>query len=231
MIGRPLYQALVRGYTEKQWGRHPRSLPPDIIARLPVRFDNRSGYFSDRRQGIPLEGYGRLFGKMLSHRNIDVCLNTDFFEIRNLVPKTCRIIYTGPVDRYFDYAYGRLRWRGLRFEREILSVGDFQGTAVMNYAAKSVPFTRIHEFRHLHPERAYIPDRTVIAREYPGECGPGEDPAYPVNTDGDREALARYLAGQEKFCRVIFGGRLGTYRYLNMDQTVKGALETYASKI
>lgn len=231
LVGRPLYEALIRGYSAKQWGCPPKDLPADIATRLPVRFDSDPDYFSDPWQGIPLNGYGKFFQDLLSHRNIDVYLNTDFFAIKGLLPKTCRVIYTGPIDRYFGYSGGELRWRSLLFEKETLATGDFQGTTVMNYAEETVPFTRIHEFRHFHKERAYPADKTVIAREYPRPCEAGCEPYYPVNTPGDREILARYLAAPENSGRVIFGGRLGTYRYLNMDQAVGTALDDYNSRI
>lgn len=231
MYGRPLYEAFIKGYTAKQWGRHPKDLPPEIIARLPPRFDRQPAYFNDPRQGIPREGYGKLFENLLSHPKIDTYLNTDFFDLRRRLPAGCRIIYTGPVDRYFDHACGTLDWRSLRFEKETFKAGDFQGTAVVNYAEESVPFTRIHEFRHFHEERAYPADRTLLAREYPCECAAGREPYYPVNTAGDREVLARYAARIRADGRLIPGGRLGTYRYLNMDQCVASALEVYEREI
>jgi UDP-galactopyranose mutase len=231
MTGRPLYEALIKGYTAKQWGRPPKELPPEVIARLPVRFDYRSDYFDDPLQGIPLEGYGALFKKLLDHPKIDVFLNTDFFEIRHLVPRTCTIIYTGPLDKYFDYKHGALRWRSLSFKKETLPTGDFQGTTVMNYAEERVPFTRIHEFRHFHGERKYPADRTVIAREYPEAWNTDKDPYYPVNTPEDRKVLARYNAESGKTGRLILGGRLGTYSYLNMDQAIAGALRAYERSI
>lgn len=231
LIGRPLYEAFIKGYTAKQWGHPPKELPPDAIERLPMRFGYKSDYFDDPRQGIPLGGYGKLFEKLLDHPNIDVCLNADFFEVRNLVPETCTVIYTGPVDRCFDYRHGTLRWRSLSFEKETLRTGNFQGTAVMNYAEESVPFTRIHEFRHYHEERGYPADRTVIVHEYPKAWDKDLDPCYPVNTAEDRKILAGYHAECAKSGRLILGGRLGTYSYLDMDQAVDSALQIYEQKI
>lgn len=231
LVGRPLYEALIRGYTAKQWGRDPRDLPAHVIERLPVRFGYKTDYFDDPWQGVPLDGYGALFDRILSHEKIDVYLGTDFFDVRHLVPDDCRVVYTGQVDRYLDYRFGELRWRSLRFEREALPVRDFQGTAVMNFAEESVPYTRIHEFRHLHEERGRPPDRTVVMREYSRTWRRGEDPSYPVDTPGDRETLARYLAECAKEDRLILGGRLGTYRYLDMDRTIDAALSTYEEKI
>lgn len=230
-IGWPLYRALVRGYTLKQWGTDPRQLPADIITRLPVRFNYKSDYFNDPWQGIPLDGYHQLFDRILDHPLIEVALGVDFHELRQQVPATCRIIYSGPIDRYFDYRFGRLGWRTLDFEKEVCPLGDFQGTTVMNYADEAVPFTRIHEFRHYHEERSYPLDRTVIYREYSRACGAADEPYYPVNTLADRQMLASYQAAAEQESQVIFGGRLGSYRYLDMDRTIAAALATYETCI
>ena len=230
-IGRPLYDAFIRGYTRKQWETDPRDLPAETITRLPVRFNYKSDYFDDPWQGIPLEGYHTLFKRLLDHPQIELRLNTDFFAIREQLPPDCTIIFTGPVDRYFGYRFGRLGWRTLDFEKEVCPIGDFQGTTVMNYAEETIPFTRIHEFRHYHEERCYPQDRTMIYREYSRTCGEADDPYYPVNTVRDREMLARYqeLVRGEK--RVIFGGRLGSYQYLDMDKSIAAALTTYREQI
>ena len=153
LIGRPLYEAFVRGYTEKQWQTDPRELSADIISRLPVRytFDNR--YFNDRYEGLPTDGYTAWLHRMADHPLIEVLLNVDYFEVRDQIPAGMPVVYTGPLDRYFDYAEGDLGWRTLDFEQEVLDIGDFQGTSVMNYADSDVPWTRVHEFRHFHPER------------------------------------------------------------------------------
>lgn len=226
-VGWPLYQAFIRGYTRKQWGTDPRQLSADIITRLPIRFNYKSDYFDDPWQGIPLDGYHKLFDRILDHPLIDVALGVDFQALRQQVPSACRIIYTGPIDRYFDYRFGGLGWRTLDFDKEVRPEGDFQGTAVMNYADEAVPFTRIHEFRHYHAERTYPLDRTVVYREYSRACGAGDEPYYPVNTPADRQMLACYQAAAENEPRVIFGGRLGSYRYLDMDKTIAAALTTY----
>jgi UDP-galactopyranose mutase len=231
LVGRPLYEAFIAGYTAKQWGHPPGELPAGVITRLPVRYGYKPDYFDDRWQGIPWDGYAALFSRLLDHPRIDVYPDTDYFDVRDRVPAGCRIVYTGPVDRFHDYRYGRLRWRSLSFEREVVPVRDFQGTAVMNYAEESVPFTRIHEFRHYHEERDYPADRSVIVREYPGSPADGEEPCYPVDTAGDRETLSRYAAANAGSDRVIFGGRLGSYRYLDMDRAVESALETYDTTI
>lgn len=231
LIGRPLYEAFIKGYTIKHWGADPKNLPAEIITRLPVRFNYKSDYFDDPWQGLPIEGYGQLFEKMLTHRNIDVYTNTDFFNIRHLIPRYCCVIYTGRVDQFFDYKHGELGWRTLSFEREVHQVGDFQGTAVMNFAEASIPYTRTHEFKHLHEERNYSNDSTLIFREYSKQLTEGDDPYYPINMSSDKEIHKKYQAEIEKNENVIFGGRIAAYRYLNMDQTIASALETYDEKI
>jgi UDP-galactopyranose mutase len=226
LIGRPLYEAFIRGYTAKQWQTDPTELPPEIISRLPVRYTYDSRYFSDTWEGLPTDGYTALLERMADHENIDVQLKTDFFDVRDDVVGDAPVLYTGALDRYFDYREGRLGWRTLDFEREVVEVGDFQGTPVMNYAAQDVPFTRIHEFRHFHPERDYPQDRTVIMREYSRAAEGDDEPYYPINTSTDREMLLRYreLAAKEE--GVVFGGRLGTYQYLDMHMAIAAALGT-----
>lgn len=231
LIGRPLYEAFIRGYTAKQWQTDPRELPSDIISRLPVRFTFNSRYFSDRFEGLPLDGYARLFERMLDVPNIKVMLNTDYFELRSRIRPKTLVVYTGPIDRYFDFRFGPLSWRTLDFEREVLEVGDFQGTSVMNYADEEIPFTRIHEFRHLHPERSYDDDRTVIFREYSRFAGRNDEPYYPINTREDRRVYQAYRKLAEQEPRTIFGGRLGTYRYLDMHQAIGSALKAFDNVI
>ncbi|MCW2941658.1 MAG: UDP-galactopyranose mutase [Actinomycetia bacterium] len=229
LIGRPLYEAFIRGYTAKQWQTDPRDLPAEIITRLPVRytFDNR--YFSDRFEGLPVDGYAAWLSRMADHPNITVQLCTDFFDLSAVgqVP----VVYTGPLDRYFGFVEGSLGWRTLDFELEVLPVGDFQGTPVMNYADEDVPYTRIHEFRHFHPERSYPLDKTVIMREFSRAAGRGDEPYYPVNTAGDRAKLLRYreLARGEQ--GVLFGGRLGTYQYLDMHMAIASALNMFDNRL
>jgi UDP-galactopyranose mutase len=224
LIGRPLYEAFVRGYTEKQWQTDPRDLPAEVISRLPVRytFDNR--YFSDTYEGLPVDGYAAWLERMAAHRLVDVVLDVDFFDVRGLVPGGTPVVYTGPLDRYFDYGEGRLGWRTLDFEQEVLPVGDFQGTSVVNYADSDVPWTRIHEFRHFHPERSHPPDRTVIVREYSRRADPSDEPYYPISTPADRALLARYRDRAAAEPDVYFGGRLGTYQYLDMHMAIASAL-------
>ncbi len=234
LIGRPLYEAFVRGYTAKQWQTDPRELPAANIARLPVRytFDNR--YFSDTHEGLPVDGYTAWLQRMADHPNIEVRLDTDFFDVRDALPAGVPVVYTGPLDRYFDYAEGELGWRTLDFEREVVPTGDYQGTSVMNYNDEDVPFTRIHEFRHFHPERDYPTDKTVIVREYSRAAKSGDEPYYPINTPDDRAKLERYrkLARAETAARnVLFGGRLGTYKYLDMHMAIGSALTMFDNRI
>ncbi len=167
-VGLNLYNALIKGYTCKQWGKDPKLLSADIISRLPVRYNYNANYFNDPYQGVPLGGYGQLFDRLLSHRNIELKLNTSYEEIAPHIPSTCTIIYTGMIDRLFDYQFGALEWRSLNFEWETKNIPDYQGTSVINYADESVPFTRIHEFKHYHPERteSFHAPQTVICREY-----------------------------------------------------------------
>ncbi|GGT73789.1 UDP-galactopyranose mutase [Actinomadura citrea] len=225
LIGRPLYEAFIRGYTAKQWRTDPRDLPAEIITRLPVRytFDNR--YFDDTREGLPVDGYTAWLERMADHPGIEVRLNTDFFDLRDDLVGNVPVVYTGPLDRYFDYAEGDLGWRTLDFETEVVPTGDFQGTPVMNYADEDVPYTRIHEFRHFHPERAGYPsDRTVIMREYSRAAARGDEPYYPVNTAADRARLLAYRELARREDGVLFGGRLGTYKYLDMHMAIASAL-------
>ncbi len=228
LIGRPLYEAFIRDYTMKQWQTDPKELPAEVITRLPVRytFDNR--YFNDTYEGLPVDGYTAWLERMADHPLIELKLNTDFFDQRNEYVGQVPVVYTGPVDRYFDYSAGRLGWRTLDFEREVLTdTGDFQGTPVMNYADEDVPYTRIHEFRHFHPERDYPSDRTIIMREFSRFAEADDEPYYPINTDVDRARLLKYrdLAAAEP--GLLFGGRLGTYKYLDMHMAIGSALSRF----
>jgi UDP-galactopyranose mutase len=225
LIGKPLYDAFIKGYTHKQWEVDPVKLPPDIITRLPIRLNYKSEYFDDPIQGIPLSGYSGVFQKLLSHKNITVLLNTDYDDIKENIPKTAHVVYTGPIDRFFNYRFGELGWRSIDLEREIIDVDDFQGTAVMNYADFEVPYTRIHEFKHYHPERKYKPGKTVISKEYSRKCKRGDEPYYPINTMEDKEKLEKYKS--IKVENVYFGGRLGSYQYLDMDDAIAAALNFY----
>jgi UDP-galactopyranose mutase len=232
LIGRPLYEAFIQGYTYKQWQTDPLELPAEIITRLPVRytFDNR--YFSDTYEGLPRDGYTAWLERMVDHPNIEVRLDTDFAALRHEAVGAIPVVYTGPLDAYFDYAAGDLGWRTLDFETDVLNTGDFQGTPVMNYADAEVPFTRIHEFRHFHPERDWYPtDRTVIMREFSRAAARTDEPYYPINTATDRERLSMYRDMAQREEGVLFGGRLGTYKYLDMHMAIASALTMYTNRI
>jgi UDP-galactopyranose mutase len=232
LIGRPLYEAFIRGYTFKQWQTDPVDLPPEIITRLPVRYTFNNRYFSDTFEGLPADGYTAWLERMAGHPNIEVRLDTDFSGLRPDAAGSVPVVYTGALDAYFGYAAGDLGWRTLDFELEVLATGDFQGTPVMNYADADVPFTRIHEFRHFHPERDWYPgDKTVIMREFSRFAGRGDEPYYPINTAADRERLLAYreMAGREP--GVLFGGRLGTYKYLDMHMAIGSALTMYDNRL
>lgn len=238
LIGRPLYEAFIRDYTAKQWQTDPRDLPAEVISRLPVRYTYDNRYFNDRWEGLPTDGYTAWLERMADHPNIEVRLSTDFFDesqpySRSATVGRVPVVYTGPVDRYFDYAAGPLSWRTLDFELEVLDVGDFQGTSVMNYADADVPYTRIHEFRHFHPERAdrYPVDRTVIMREYSRFASREDEPYYPVNTPEDRSALLVYREHVRAESGVMFGGRLGTYQYLDMHMAIGSALSMWSNRL
>ncbi|WP_181773126.1 UDP-galactopyranose mutase [Amycolatopsis pittospori] len=235
LVGRPLYEAFIRGYTAKQWENDPKNLGADIITRLPVRytFDNR--YFNDTYEGLPVDGYTAWLEKMAEHENIEVRLNVDYFDVREHIPAGTPTVYTGPLDRYFGYSEGRFTWRTVDFESEVVETGDFQGTSVVNYNDEEVPYTRIIEFRHFHPERKHYPnDKTVVFREYSRFAGETDEPYYPINTPDNREKLEAYreLAKKEaKERNVLFGGRLGTYKYLDMHMAIGSALSAFDNKI
>ncbi len=221
LIGIDLYEAFIKGYTLKQWQRDPKELPASIINRLPVRNSYFDSYFDDLYQGVPVDGYTPIFERML--KDVPVELNVDFFSDRAHWESIAdKIVYTGPIDRYFDYCHGRLNWRSVRFEVERLAIDDFQGTAVMNYADVDVPYTRIHEPKHLHRERTIKKDVTVIMREF--SHVDQEEPYYPVNTDKDRKKMDQYKALCNKETNILFGGRLAMYRYFDMHHVIALAL-------
>lgn len=230
LIGKPLYEAFVKHYTAKQWQTDPTELPPEIISRLPVRYTFNNRYFNDKYEGLPVDGYAAWLENLADHELIDVRLDTDWFDIRDEF-EGIPVVYTGPLDRYFDYAEGHLGWRTLDFEQEVLDTGDFQGTSVMNYNDADVPYTRIHEFRHFHPERSEYPtDKTVIVKEYSRFATDDDEVYYPINTPEDRAKLLKYreLAAEESRKNgVLFGGRLGTYQYLDMHMAIGAALSLF----
>ena len=236
LIGRPLYEAFIRDYTGKQWQTDPKELPAEVISRLPVRYTYDNRYFNDRYEGLPTDGYTAWILRMADHPNIEVRLSTDFFDESQPINKAAvvgqvPVVYTGPIDRYFEFAEGELAWRTLDFEQEVLPIGDFQGTPVMNYADLGVPYTRIHEFRHFHPEREYPSDRTVIMREFSRFAARGDEPYYPVNTPEDRARLLAYRELGKAEHGVHFGGRLGTYQYLDMHMAIGAALSMYENRL
>jgi UDP-galactopyranose mutase len=231
LIGRPLYEAFIRGYTEKQWEIDPRLLPAEIITRLPVRFDYNDRYFSDTYEGIPVDGYTRIFERMLRHDKIIVWTGCDYREIAAQLGPQALVVYTGPIDAFYEYKLGSLGWRTIDLELDRLPVGDFQGTTVVNYSDIDVPFTRIHEFRHYHPERRYQAQSTLIMREYSRSAGAGDEPYYPINTATDKARYDQYRDQAEREPRMIFGGRLGTYRYLDMHQAIGAALRAVEMEI
>lgn len=239
LIGRPLYEAFVRDYTAKQWQTDPKDLPASNISRLPVRYTFNNRYFNDTYEGLPVEGYTAWLENMAAHENIEVRLDTDWFEVRDEIraeSPDAPVVYTGPLDRYFDYSEGRLGWRTLDFETEVLGTGDFQGTPVMNYNDAEFDYTRIHEFRHFHPEREdkYPKDKTVIMKEYSRFAEDDDEPYYPINTPADREMLLKYRERAEQETneeKVFFGGRLGTYQYLDMHMAIGAALSMFDNKL
>ena len=221
LVGSDVYTKLIKGYTEKQWGRDCKLLPSFIIKRIPVRFTYDNNYFSDRYQGIPIGGYTQIVEKMLD--GAEVWLNTDYFEHKSNLDKVAdRILFTGMIDAYYDYCYGELSYRSVSFETEELNMDNYQGCAVVNYTAREVPYTRIIEHKHFEFGRQ---PTTIISREYSVEWKPGVEPYYPVNDDKNMELYAKYTKLAQKEKNVIFGGRLGQYRYYDMDKVISAALK------
>jgi UDP-galactopyranose mutase len=224
LIGEKLYNAFIKNYTEKQWQVNPRDLPPDIISRLPVRFNYNDDYFDDVYQGLPELGYTSWFENMLISPNIDLILNFDFFAIKNSIPGNLPVVYTGPIDRFFNYEFGVLGWRTIDFEIQFLDIPDFQGTSVMNYVDLDVPFTRIHEFKHFHPKKEHAKNSTIIMREFSRKAGESDLPYYPIGTDMDRSNLDKYRNLAKNQPNIYFAGRLGRYQYLDMHMAIAAAL-------
>ena len=223
LVGTDIYRKLIKGYTEKQWGRDCKELPAFIIKRLPCRFTYDNNYFNARYQGIPIGGYTSVVERMLDHERIQVKLNTEFADYRKTHDLSgCQVIYTGCIDEYFGYALGTLQYRSVRFETEELPVENYQGNAVVNYTERSVPYTRIIE--HKHFEFGTQPT-TVISREYSQEWSIGLEPYYPVNDARNQALLRAYEQLAEKEKNVSFGGRLGKYQYYDMDKVIQAALD------
>lgn len=220
LVGTDVYEKLIKGYTEKQWQRDCKDLPAFIIKRLPLRFTYDNNYFNDRYQGIPIGGYNQIIERMLD--GIEVRLNTDYFELEEKDKIADKTVFTGQIDRFFDYKLGVLEYRSVRFENEILDTENYQGNAVVNYTERDVPYTRVIE--HKHFEFGNQP-KTVISKEYSSEWRIGDEPYYPVNNEKNNALYKKYecLAMEKK--NVIFGGRLGGYKYYDMDKVIISALE------
>ena len=231
LIGRDLYEAFIQGYTAKQWETDPKLLPAEVITRLPVRFNYNDFYFNDIYEGLPVDGYHAIFERMFSNPKIETLTNCDFFDVRSQLRPDAIIIYTGAIDRYFDYCHGPLSWRTLDFEIERHAIDDFQGASVINYPDRNIPFTRIHEFKHLHPERTNLKGRTLVMKEYSRFATAEDEPYYPVNTPMDKSTYDQYAARATQERNVIFGGRLGTYRYLDMHQAIGAALKAFEREL
>lgn len=223
LVGKKLYEAFIKGYTWKQWQTDPKDLPASIINRLPVRSNYDENYFKNGKyQGIPQDGYTSMFNKMLSSSLIDIKTNTDYFEIKDQIEVKNKTIYSGPIDRYFNFIHGKLQWRSVYFKKEIKEYDDYLGTSVMNFADKEIPYTRIHEPKHLHPEREYTKKKTLLLYEYSHQDE--EAPYYPINNEENIKKLEKYKSLAKKEKNVLFGGRLGSYAYYDMDQVIGQAL-------
>lgn len=226
-VGRPLYEAFIKGYTIKQWQRHPKKMPESILTRLPFRTNYDECYFLNANwEGIPIGGYTPIFEKLLSHKNIDVKLNLDFFDIKDNIPSDKTLFYSGPIDKFFNYKYGKLDWRTLRFEKKVVSYEDYQGTAVMNYAEEKIPFTRIHEPKHLHPEVNNSSSKSLIIKEFSLKDD-GSNPYYPISDEKNQKIVLKYRNEVSKNKNLFICGRLGDYKYYDMDKTIEMALETF----
>ena len=226
VIGRKLYNAFIKNYTFKQWGINPKKLPASTFNRLPVRFNYDENYFNHCNwQGIPENGYTKIFEKLLSSKRIKTLLNCDFFKnIENFKPKYATI-YTGPIDKFFNYKFGKLGWRSLKFKHLIKATPDYQGTAVINYADLNYNYTRVHEPAHLHPERKIRNKSTLVIEEYP--IYNDDEPYYPIRDNNSKEALRKYKNLCKKVPNVFFGGRLADYAYYDMDMTISAALQKF----
>jgi UDP-galactopyranose mutase len=226
--GRDIYEKLIKGYTEKQWGTECKNLPAFIIQRVPVRYTYNNNYYNDRYQGIPAGGYTALVQKLLE--GIDVRLNIDYFDFISKNPNIAgKTIYTGPIDEFFSYCYGELEYRFLRFETEIINISDYQGNAVVNYTERNIPYTRIIEHKHFEFDTS-VTDKTIITREYPADWKRGFEQYYPINNNRNNSVFEQYRALSETRPDIIFGGRLGKYRYYDMDKVIADALSEAAKE-
>lgn len=232
LLGSRLYHAFIEGYTKKQWETNPKDLPSSVARRLPVHTNYRTDYYpnNNKYQGIPVDGYTPIFEKMLTHPNIQLFMNTDWFEVKHHAHDKL-VVYTGPIDRYFEFCYGHLNWRTLDFEYRVEPHSDYQGTSIINYPDLDVPFTREVEHKHFHPERKTLPGKTIIGREFSRRATETDTPYYPVNTDDDKDKYTMYKGLTELEKNVIFGGRLGEYMYYDMHQVIGSALACWKNKI
>ena len=222
LVGKDIYEKLIKGYTEKQWGTECRNLPAFIIKRLPLRFTYNNNYFNDKYQGIPSGGYTKFVSNLLS--DIEVKLNTDYFDFIKQNPDIAhKTVYTGPIDEYFNYCYGELEYRSLRFETKTLDIDDYQGNAVVNYTEYDIPYTRIIEHKHFEPDCSNT-EKTIVTKEFPLEWKQGFEPYYPMNNDLNNSIYSKYSTLAESKPDVIFGGRLGKYKYYDMDKVIEEAL-------
>ena len=222
LVGNTIYEKLVKGYTEKQWGKKATELPAFIIKRLPVRFIYDNNYFNDKYQGIPIGGYTQIIEKMLE--GIEVKLNCNYFENRDEFDKMAdKIVFTGPIDEFYNYCFGELEYRSLRFESEVKDMDNYQGNAVVNYTDYETPYTRIIEHKHFEYEDRN-PNKTIITKEYPEKWSKGKEAYYPLNDDKNNNLYEKYREYSKKDSNVIFGGRLGKYKYYDMDKVIREAL-------
>ena len=232
LVGKDIYERLIKGYTEKQWGRDCRDLPASIIRRLPVRLVFDNNYFNDPYQGIPIGGYNRLVERLLN--GVETRAGVDFAELRDSWREMAdRLVYTGPIDEYFGYCYGNLQYRTVNFETEVLDTPNYQGNAVINYTEREVPYTRVIEHKHfeMFGNAVYDTPKTVVSREYSTEWKPGMEPYYPVNDEANSALYQRYKALAEQELGVTFGGRLAEYKYYDMDKVIEQALLTVNAEL
>ncbi len=227
LVGTDVYEKLIKGYTQKQWGRPCTELPSFIIKRLPLRFTYDNNYFNDRYQGIPIGGYTAIVEKMLD--GAEVLLSTDYFEFIKENPGIAeKTVYTGEIDKFYNYEFGALEWRAVRFETETVDVENYQGNAVVNYTEAEIPYTRIIEHKHFESAKSPL---SIISREYSSEWKVGDDPYYPINNDRNNELYAKYAERAKADTNVIFGGRLGTYKYYDMDKVIRAALDAVRAEL
>jgi len=233
MLGKDLYEAFFKGYTLKQWETDPKELPASVARRLPIRTDYKTGYYAnnDTYQGIPVDGFTVIFERMLTHENIDVFLDTTWESIKNKLPKDQLVVYTGAIDKFYEYKLGELAWRTLDFEHRTEHTEDYQGVSAMNYPEEIVPWTRIIEHKHFQPERKCKAPKTVISAEFSRAATRNDTPYYPVKTERDLKLFDQYRELADAEPNVIFGGRLGEYMYYDMHQVIASALSCYRNKI